>query len=53
MSHFRIVHPTGLLYRFMHNMDTFLRNAMKFGKHVPEYNVYECMSSHLLLWICK
>ena len=49
MSNFHIVHPTGLLYRFMHNMPIFERNAMKFGKHVPEKYVYDCMSSHLLL----
>ena len=36
MSDFDIVHPTGLLYRFMHSMSIFERNSMKFGKHVPE-----------------
>ena len=36
MSHFHIVHPTGLLYRLMHNMLIFGGNSMKFGKHVPE-----------------
>ena len=34
MSHFHIVHPSGLLYRFMHNMLIFERKTMKFGKHV-------------------
>ena len=36
MSDYHIVHPTGLLYRFMHSMSIFERNSMKFGKHVPE-----------------
>ena len=53
MSHFYIVHCTGLLYRFMYNIHVFKRNAMKFDRHVPEKYVYECMSSHLLLWYCK
>ena len=43
MSHFHIVHPTGLLYRFMHKMPILERNSMKFGKHVPEKYVYDCM----------
>ena len=36
MSHFYIVHPTGLLCTFMHNIPIFEPKAMKFGKHVPE-----------------
>ena len=36
MNTFHIVHPTGLLYSFMHNMSICERNAMKFGKRVPE-----------------
>ena len=34
MSDFHNVHPTGLLYKFMHNMPIFEGNVMKFGKHV-------------------
>ena len=33
MSHFQIVHPTVLLYRFMHSIPNFKHNSMKFGKH--------------------
>ena len=49
MSHFHIVHPTGLLYISMHNMPISECNSMTFGKHVPEQYVYDCMSLHLLL----
>ena len=49
MSHFQIVHPTGLLYRLVRKMPIFESNSMKFDKHVPVLNVYECMSSYLLL----
>ena len=34
MSHFHIVHPTGLLYILVHDMPVFECNSMKFGKHV-------------------
>ena len=53
MNNFLILHPTGLLYRFMHSIAISEPNSIKFGKHVPEKYVYECMSSHLLLWICR
>ena len=47
MNNFLILHSTGLLYIFMHNIPIFLPNSMKFGKHVPEKYVYDCMSLDL------
>ena len=49
ISNFLILHPTELLYRFMHNKSIFEPKSMKFGKHVPEKYVYDCMSLYLLL----
>ena len=49
MNNFLILHPTGLLYRFMHIIPILELNSMKFNMHVPEKNAYDCVPSHLLL----
>ena len=33
MNNFLILHPTGLLYRFLHKISIFKPKSMKFGKH--------------------
>ena len=42
MINFLILHPTGLLHKFMQSIFIFYPKSMEFCTHVPEYNAYDC-----------